>query len=512
MKKINKEWLPHLNKDVMNEAGDHELDAYIIALEGWRRGLTLNFHEKNESPFDEIKTWFVDKPGKLFSLSSETRTHYFFRTRGDKVSNEATEIGMNKQLTKEYLQKANVPVVTGHRFNLAIEKEKLIRLAEDIGYPVAVKPLDGSFGRGVHLDINNERDLMEAVCNLRSSNEGEDCLIEPYFSAEDIRAYVVGDQVVGAIKRIPANIVGDGYSSIKKLIQRKNELRKENPRLASCLIKIDAKLETFIKKQGYTLLTIPPENKTIFLSDLNNISAGGDSIDVLDELNHSIKDVAVNAIQAVPNLYHSAVDLLVESSGQAHVLELNPTAQIGSIVFPMYGKPCDVPKAIIDDYFPETVNDTEKSSMYFDFQRTLEPIRQNRVNKVTVPSPLKGNLYGKQYIISNVDFNKEKLKRVRDFVFKYELSGYLVEHKRKNSEVVIVGQDKEIVTTFDQVILNRISGGNESNVEVREWSSPVKVGFEIHSKKQNRKQFLKRSLKKIVPLVYSVRLIKKFKQ
>src|SRR5690625_8041811 len=90
--------------EVVQDAQGWNLDAYTIALEGWRRGLTLRWHTKDSEEFSKMKTWFVDSPGRLFSLSSDDKTHYFFRTRGDKVTNEAVEIGSDKGKTKELLR------------------------------------------------------------------------------------------------------------------------------------------------------------------------------------------------------------------------------------------------------------------------------------------------------------------------------------------------------------------------------------------------------------------------
>ncbi len=102
MEDNNKEWLPHLSSEIVSEAHGNLLDAYAVSLEGWRRGLTLRWHAKDSEKFSEMKTWFVDNPGQLFSLSSKERTHYFFRTRGDKVTNEAVEIGKDKEKTNRH--------------------------------------------------------------------------------------------------------------------------------------------------------------------------------------------------------------------------------------------------------------------------------------------------------------------------------------------------------------------------------------------------------------------------
>src|SRR5690606_35538729 len=108
-----KEWLPHLSNEIVADLHGNLLDAYAVALEGWRRGLTLRWHVKDSEKFKEMRTWFVDNPGQLFSLSNGERTHYFFRTRGDKVTNEAVDIARDKDRTKRVLSKAGIPVPEG---------------------------------------------------------------------------------------------------------------------------------------------------------------------------------------------------------------------------------------------------------------------------------------------------------------------------------------------------------------------------------------------------------------
>src|SRR5699024_676313 len=104
MKEDNMAGLPHITNEIVGDAHGHLLDAYAISLEGWRRGLTLRWHIKDSEKFSEMETWFVDRPGQLFSLSAEQKTHYFFRTRGDKVTNEAVRIGKDKEKTKKLIK------------------------------------------------------------------------------------------------------------------------------------------------------------------------------------------------------------------------------------------------------------------------------------------------------------------------------------------------------------------------------------------------------------------------
>src|SRR5699024_12655864 len=95
-----------------------------------------------------------------------------------------------------------------------------------------------------------------------------------------------------------------------------------------------------------------------FLSEISNISIGGDPISVTDQLPDSVKELAVSALHAVPGLEHGAVDLITaarDGSGEKGIiLELNPRAQIGELTFPEPGDANDVPAANIDYYFTET--------------------------------------------------------------------------------------------------------------------------------------------------------------
>src|SRR5699024_4844017 len=108
--------LPQLTNDIVRQARKTKLCAYSVALEGWRRGLKLKWYTKDSEHFQDMVIFGVNPPGRLFSLSSESKTHYFFRTRGDKVPSETVEIASEKDDAKIYMEKAGVPVPKGRGF------------------------------------------------------------------------------------------------------------------------------------------------------------------------------------------------------------------------------------------------------------------------------------------------------------------------------------------------------------------------------------------------------------
>src|SRR5699024_3856288 len=139
--------------------------------------------------FKDMATWFVERPGQLFSLSSKERTHYFFRTRGDKVSNEAVMIGKDKERTKQVLRTASISTPEGEKF-LEHDSDEVIReYVKSIGYPVAIKPFDGSFGNGVITNITEDGKLNDAISYVRNELGYKEVLVERHVFGKEFRIY-----------------------------------------------------------------------------------------------------------------------------------------------------------------------------------------------------------------------------------------------------------------------------------------------------------------------------------
>lgn len=479
MEEINTEWLPHLSNDIVSEVRGNFLDAYVVSLEGWRRGLTLKWHTKDSGKFKDMYTWYVDRPGQLFSLSSKEKTHYFFRSRGDKVANDAVEIGRDKEQTKEVLKEAGVPVPDGRQFAEETTDEAIMAYAESIGYPVVLKPTDGSFGRGVVSNITSAGELEHALREVRTELNYRDVIVEQYIPGGDYRLYVVGDEVVAAMNRIPPNVTGDGTHTIQELIDIKNELRDENPRLVSCPIKVKRELKEYLGRKGYTVNTVPEDGERIFLSDKANISIGGDPVDVLDTLSLDVKETAVQAIEAVPGLTHGAIDMIV-NEGQGHVIELNPTSQLGGLLFPIKGEPRDVPSAIIDHYFPETKDTTiDRKRTYFDYHDVLDPLQARDASTTTVTPTPADKIYAKKYtVIGNVQ-NIGYHRGLRKHAFERYLHGFVMNMENGDIEVVVAGTDPDMVDDFENGLWEDEERAQVIEVRQEVYNDPIKMGFEI---------------------------------
>src|SRR5699024_9193173 len=116
--------------------------------EGWRRGLQLKFYNRIPSN-SGFKPSYDRNPGRLISLSSNCQKHFFYLSRGDAVAYDAHKIAKNKTLTKYHLNKNKIPVIEGAHFNDTETDEEIITKADNLGYPVIIKPTNASLSRGV---------------------------------------------------------------------------------------------------------------------------------------------------------------------------------------------------------------------------------------------------------------------------------------------------------------------------------------------------------------------------
>ncbi|WP_280770563.1 acylphosphatase [Salipaludibacillus daqingensis] len=481
MSNTNDNNLDYVTNKMVKDARGVSLCPYLIALEGWRRGLKLEWFPSDSKEGNVKKEGNLNLPTKLYRLSSDKSEHFFFRSRGDEVSEEAINICKNKEETKERLKKNDVPTPEGKRFGNEATIEEIIEYGLNLGFPIVVKPTNGSLGKGVIANINNKSELENAYNYVRYELKYSDVIVEKYVNGSEHRVYVVGDKVIGAIKKLPPNVIGDGMSKIETLIKNKNTERLSNPHLSKRPIKIDYEVLNCIEEYGYNLNSIIKKDEQIFLRKKNSLSSGGDPVDSTDELSDNIKSIAVNAVASIPNLNQAGLDLIVDIDNDIGVvIELNGTAIIGSHVFPGKGQARDIPSAIIDYYFPETIN-LEKSQLYFDFKSVKQVFENKIVNSLTLAPAPEGKLFTRKYIVTGKVQRVGYRQWIRKQALKQGLNGYTKNLMNGKVVVVVASANKQQLEDFKKVCLKGSVKSDVEKVTSHEWDRPLKLGFEIKS-------------------------------
>lgn len=295
-------------------------------------------------------------PGKLFKCKYLDNTEYLYNQVISKTSIVAVKICDEKNIAKKILALNNISIANGKTINTNIEKNI------DLEYPLIVKPINRAHGSDIYTNIKSFGDLKNTLDKMKDIYK--DVLVEEQFEGEDYRVFATNEKAIAVTKRIPANVVGDGKNTIKKLIEIKNQ----DPRRCSTSfrskthvqIDIDEHILDYLKKQNLNITDIPKNNEQVFLRKNANISTGGDAIDCTDMVHESVKDIAVRVIKSIPGLSYGGVDIMTKDVTKKQnkydyiVLEVNASPGINIHHFPIEGKSRDAAGAIIDILFPET--------------------------------------------------------------------------------------------------------------------------------------------------------------
>lgn len=268
----------------------------------------------------------------------------------NKTNCVGVDISCDKFLTKQLLDIQNIPVAEGRKvFNII----GLLREAEFIGYPVVIKPQYGNKGKGVMLNLKNEKELIKAYTSLLKITK--DIIIEKYVKGNDYRICVVDYKVVAASLRVVPFVIGDGKSNIKALINILNNdpLRGQDHEKPLTTIKFDKELCNCLYRQNMSLDYIPKKGEKVILRENANLSTGGIAVDCTDDVCDENIDYCIRAAKAL-GLDICGVDICTEDISipidkqNGIVMEVNAAPGIRMHHFPSQGKKRDVGKAIVD--------------------------------------------------------------------------------------------------------------------------------------------------------------------
>ncbi|APR77881.1 Cyanophycin synthase [Minicystis rosea] len=266
----------------------------------------------------------------------------------------AVEIAQDKQLTSSLLERAGLPVPKHERVRSANEAAEA---ANDLGYPVVVKPMDLSHGRGVALNLTDEaqvRDAFEKAYDLSSY-----VLVERYHKGNDHRALVIDGNVVAVAERVPGHVVGDGTSTIRALVDRVNVDPRRGVGHEKVLtrIEIDHQAERLLALAGHTLDTVLEDGHVFMLRSTGNLSTGGTAVDKTDVIHPDNAEIAARAAKVI-GLDVAGIDLICEDiskSVREHggvIVEVNAAPGFRMHVAPTVGTPRNVAAPVIDMLFP----------------------------------------------------------------------------------------------------------------------------------------------------------------
>lgn len=287
----------------------------------------------------------IDPPRGYFRLGHGNRRITCRESLCDLTSSIAMCRCSDKQLTAELLANAGLSVPEQIVYDT---EAQALEFLEKHGR-VVVKPAIGEQGIGVAVDLQQPEEVLEAI--QAASIHAETVLLEQFVEGADLRIIVINMEVVAAAVRKPAEILGTGRHTVKKLMEKVSR-RRSAATGGESQIPLDDETLRSIRSEGFEFDDVLPEGKNLQVRRTANLHTGGTIHDVTPMLSETLREAAVRAAMTL-EIPVVGLDFLVPSveGEQYYIIEANERPGLAN------HEPQPTAERFIDLLFPYTIND-----------------------------------------------------------------------------------------------------------------------------------------------------------
>jgi len=262
-------------------------------------------------------------------------------TRQSFVSGQMTRC---KDITHKLLETNGLPTPRTECFyKKNYNKKHAEKQLSSLNYPIILKNSSGSNSRGIFPFIGNLADaiivLEEELPNYRSM------IAQEMVFGKEYRILVLDEKVIGALEMIPPYALGDGFSTIRKIIEERQATTERRTAF-------DEKLEQILKEQNVTLESIMQKNEIAYIKKSSCLAEGGETRDVTDAVHSNIEKICVAASKVVGK-YLVGIDIMCEdvskdpSEQSFNIIEINGKPDLYIHYNPTHGKTRNVVEDIV---------------------------------------------------------------------------------------------------------------------------------------------------------------------
>ncbi len=325
---------------------DIQLRSSCFIKEAQKRGASVSVLESAFGLTGNFKMSLNDRVFRFETLpTADFRSKYGTSLVDDKVA------------AKRHCQKGSFPIADGGSFWFW-QKRKALKAAQRIGFPLVVKPRGGSVSRHVTTNIQSEDQLQKAI--RFSLLYSPAFIIEKFLANTSVfRATVIDFDFVAVVQQMPANVIGDGVSTVRELIDRKNNDPKRNVGPHKQLffkITEDTTTRTLLSQKGYSNDSAPQAGEIVFLQKDPFLKLGGDLVEVTSEV-HPDNRKLFSDVARFFDIRVVGIDFLVKDirtswrEQPCAILELNSAPCIELHHFPSSGAPTNPGEALASMFF-----------------------------------------------------------------------------------------------------------------------------------------------------------------
>jgi cyanophycin synthetase len=240
------------------------------------------------------------------------------------------DIAGDKMLAKQLLRRAGIAVAEGV---VALSAPEAVQAFNQVGAPVVIKPLNGNHGKCVTVGIRTPAEAGQAYRRAAAGSGSGAVIVESYVPGTDYRVLVVDGRVIAAAELRPPSVTGDGVARISDLVDELNADPRRGDGHSRVLTKvvIDDAVLAHLAAAGLRPDSVPAAGQEVSLRRNGNLSTGGTSKDVTDQIHADVADMCRRAAAAagldICGLDVRLADISAPLHDTRHPATLRPAAQ-----------------------------------------------------------------------------------------------------------------------------------------------------------------------------------------
>ncbi len=285
----------------------------------------------------------------VYQLGWGAHSRIISRSALDSDSCIGAEICNRKDQSRLLLMQAGLPVSTQQMVrNVA----QAVKAAQQIEYPVVIKPANRERSEGVTTMIENEQQLSQAFEYAASFSKL--IVIEKQIPGKCYRLLIAAGKFLYCVERGPRAVVGDGKNTIAILIEQDTQAQQLAPLWRrKKIVQADEATIAALTMRGYQLSSIPAQGEVVPLRIIESTEWSETTLDVTDKVHPENILLAERAANSLC-LSNAGVDLITTDISR-------PWWEVNGIVTEVNFRPhfgaSDAAKQRMKDFFARIIQD-----------------------------------------------------------------------------------------------------------------------------------------------------------
>ena len=275
---------------------------------------------------------FIHLGGGIFQLGWGSKAHRIDRSATELDSAIGARLAQNKALSARLLQGAGLPAP---QHQVVADAANALAAAQQLGWPVVLKPLDQDRGEGVTVDVTDEAGLQTAFAQAQALSRAGQVIVERQVAGCCHRLFIARGRLLYAVKRLPMSVLADGRRSIAELVQAELEAQGQLPPWQRSKIQpLDALALSALEAAGYRADSVPQAGTWVALRRIESTAWGGTDEEVSAIVHPENLRIAIEASRLF-GLDIAGIDLITPDIARpwfengAIINEVNHAPQLG---------------------------------------------------------------------------------------------------------------------------------------------------------------------------------------